>query len=87
MRIGAWSVRAGVLLILIGSALPWIVDSLPVDLFVGPGASTAGGVATKDYVRVVPTESLQTEGISFGFVAIGVLLLVTGIFAQRRNGK
>ena len=74
-------------LILIGAALPWIVDSLPVDLFVGKDVSGAGGSGTKDYLRFVPTDSLQVEKISFGFVALGVVLLVTGIFGQWRNGE
>jgi len=76
-----------VLLILIGAALPWIVESLPVDLFVGTDVSGAGGGGTKDYLRVVPTDDLQTEKISFGFVAFGVVLLVSGVLVQRRNGE
>ena len=74
------------LLIFIGAALPWIVESLPVDLFVGTHVSGAGGSGTKDYFRVVPTDPLQAEKISFGLVAFGVVLVVTGIFVQRRNG-
>jgi hypothetical protein len=87
MRFGVWSIRAGLLLILIGAALPWIVEWLPVDLFVGTDVSGAGGAGTKDYLRVVPTGNLQAEKIAFGFVALGVVLLVTGIFVQRRIGE